>query len=88
LPVLTPSGEFFWLCAKVGDAVSAATAAAVAIKIKVFRYFMFSSIALLLQKTACDLNSIGMTGLQDQREANAYVPAERANSIKAFHLEQ
>jgi hypothetical protein len=44
--VFTPVGEFFEVCAKLGDAVNAATAAAVDTKIKLFRKFMFHSIAL------------------------------------------
>jgi hypothetical protein len=43
--VFTPVGEFFEVCAKLGDSVSAATAAAVDSKIKLFRKFMFHSIA-------------------------------------------
>jgi hypothetical protein len=44
-PVLTPPAELA-LCAKLGDALSAATAAAVAININVLRYFISTSIAL------------------------------------------
>jgi hypothetical protein len=43
--VFTPDGEFFEVCAKLGDAVNAAIAAAVDTKIKLFRKFMFHSIA-------------------------------------------
>jgi hypothetical protein len=41
-PVFTPAGEFFAACAKPGDAVNAAIAAAVDIKIRLFRKFIVS----------------------------------------------
>jgi hypothetical protein len=44
LPEFTPSGELRWLWAKLGDAESAATRAAVETRIKVFR--IGNSIAL------------------------------------------